>query len=501
MSAGHDMIWPRDAHNLALLSHVHPADYVNPMPQGRYNLVVIGGGTAGLVCAVGAAGLGAKVALIERDLLGGDCLNAGCVPSKALVRSARAAHEVKRAGEFGVRVTAHEVDFPAVMERMRSLRARIAPVDGVESLRQKGVDVFLGAARFVDSATIDVEGTRVSFARAVIATGTRAALPEVPGLADAQPLTNETVFGLTELPRRLAVIGGGPIGAELAQVFARFGSTVTLYEVSPRLLPREDADASTIIRAALERDGVQCRMGARNLRVTQLGGEKIVNCDSLGVAAEDRCDQILVAAGRLPNVEELNLEGVGVRVDRHGVQVNDYLRTTNARIFACGDVCTQYKFTHAADALARIVIGNALFFGSDKASALNIPWAIYTNPELAQVGVRANDEEGKRQTIRFDLAHQDRALLDGATEGFIKVTHDRRGHILGATIVAEHAGELIGEVVVAMNHRVSLSHLANAIHPYPTQSEMLKRCGDLYRRTMLTPSVAKLLQKVLKWRR
>lgn len=256
MSAGHDMIWPRDAHNLALLSHVHPAGYVNPMPQGRYNLVVIGGGTAGLVCAVGAAGLGAKVALIERDLLGGDCLNAGCVPSKALVRSARAAHEVKRAGEFGVRVTAHEVDFAAVMERMRSLRARIAPVDGVESLRQKGVDVFLGAARFVDSATIDVEGTRVSFARAVIATGTRAALPEVPGLADAQPLTNETVFSLTELPRRLAVIGGGPIGAELAQVFARFGSTVTLYEVSPRLLPREDADASTIIRAALERDGV-----------------------------------------------------------------------------------------------------------------------------------------------------------------------------------------------------------------------------------------------------
>lgn len=493
---------PLDANNLELLSHVHPANYISPHPQGKYNLVVIGGGTAGLVTAVGAAGLGAKVALVEKHLLGGDCLNVGCVPSKALIRASRAAHEVRRAKEFGIHVPSFTIEFSEVMERVRKLRARIAPVDGVQSLTEKGVDVFLGDAKFVDSSTIEVGDRKLNFARAVIATGTRPAIPDIPGLAELDPLTNETLFNLTELPRRLAVIGAGPIGVEMAQCFARFGSAVTLYETRSRILAREEPEASAVLRKSLERDGVRIHVNVKNLRFSGTSGNKTVECDVIGEHIEAQFDQLLVATGRNPNVESMNLEKVGVEFDTDGVHVNPYLRTTNPHIFACGDVATKFKFTHAADALARTVIGNALFFSNAKASDLNIPWATYTDPEVAHVGVYSHSEEGADYpTIHFNLEHQDRAILDGADEGFIKISHDKRGQIKGATIVSEHAGELIGEIVVAMNHRVSLSNLASAIHPYPTQSEMIKKCGDLYRRTLLTPAAVRLLKKILAWRR
>ncbi len=501
-SSEHKSLWPEDQHNLELLSHVHPSDYVNPTPNGRYNLVVIGGGTAGLVTAVGAAGLGAKVALIEKNLLGGDCLNVGCVPSKALLRSARAAHEIKRAKEFGLNVPSYEVDFTTVMERVRKLRAQISPVDGVKSLMEKGVDVYLGTGKFVDSSTIEVGDRKLTFSRAVIATGARATLPNIPGIEEIEPLTNETLFNLTELPKRLAIIGAGAIGAETAQAFARLGSAVTVFDIQNRFLPNEDRDASNIVKTSLEHDGVTFSLGAKNLRFSCNGSEKIVSGESNGQPFSSPFDQILIATGRTPNVEHMNLDKVHVEVNSDGVKVNSHLRTTNPHIFACGDVCSKFKYTHAADALARIVIGNALFFGSAKASDLNIPWAIYTDPELAHVGVYADSEEGKEyQQIRYDLEHQDRSILNGAPEGFIKISHDRRGQIKGATIVGSHAGELIGEIVVAMNHNVSLSKLASDIHPYPTQSEIIKKCGDLYRRTLLTPATARLLSKFLKWRR
>lgn len=501
-SSAHKSLWPEDLYNLELLRHVHPQDYVNPVPNGRYNLVVIGGGTAGLVTAVGAAGLGAKVALIEKHLLGGDCLNVGCVPSKALIRSSRAAHEIKRAKEFGLIVPSYEVDFPAVMERVRKLRAHISPIDGVKSLTEKGVDVYLGAGKFIDSSTIEVGDRKLTFSRAILATGARPALPNIPGIDEIDPLTNETLFNLIELPERLAIIGAGPIGAEMAQAFARLGSKVTIYDVQSRFLPRDDRDASDIVKKSLEKDGVTFSLGAKNLRFSRDGKNKIITCDANGQSVSASFDQILVAAGRTPNTEGMNLEQVHVEVNSDGINVNDQLRTTNPHIFACGDVCSKFKFTHAADALARVVIGNALFFSNAKASELNIPWATYTSPELAHVGVYADSDEGKHyQEIRFDLKHQDRAILDGADIGFIKILHDRRGQIKGATIVSEHAGELISEVVVAMNHNVSLSKLASDIHPYPTQSEIIKKCGDLYRRTLLTPATARLLSKFLKWRR
>lgn len=501
MNSTAQLVSPADTHNLELLAHLRPETYLNPVPQSKYNLVVIGGGTAGLVTAVGAAGLGAKVALVEKHLLGGDCLNVGCVPSKALLRSAKAAYEARRAAEFGVKVFSHQIDFPAVMERVRRLRAHIAPLDGIHSLTQKGVDVFLGKARFLDSSTVEVADRKLTFARAVIATGTSPAIPDIPGLKDCSPLTNESLFDLTELPPSLAVLGAGPVGCEMAQAFARLGSKVTLFELKDRLLPAEDPEASARLLESFTRDGITCHLGCANLSFSRAETGIVAACVLNGQKITVEVNQVLVAAGRTPNTGHMQLDKVGVHTTRDGIAVNEQLRTTNSRIFACGDVCSQYKFTHAADALARLVIGNALFFSSAKLSDLNIPYSVYTSPEVAHVGRHAHTAGNECSVIRFELTHLDRALLDGSPEGFVKILHDKQGRILGATIVSEHAGEHIAEFVLAMNHNISLSKLASDIHPYPTYSEMIKKCGDLYRRTLLTPTVANLLSSILKWRR
>ena len=345
---------PWDEHNQKLASAVHPPEWVNPEPDERYNLVVIGAGTAGLVTAAGAAGLGAKVALVERELMGGDCLNVGCVPSKALIRAARAAADVRDAGTFGVYVPEGvHVDFGAVMERMRRLRASISHADSAERFRSLGVDVFLGEGRFVDGSTVEVGGRHLRFRKAVIATGARAIVLPIPGLAEARPLTNETVFSLTELPRRLAVIGAGPIGCELAQVFTRFGSEVRLIEVMERILGREDPDAAKIVADALVRDGVDLACSRNVKRVEVRGSEKVLTVECEGETSEVVVDEILIGVGRAPNVECLNLEAVGVAFDPQGIVVDDRLRTTNPQIFSAGDVSSTYKFTHAADFLAR----------------------------------------------------------------------------------------------------------------------------------------------------
>jgi len=497
---------PLDEHNRRWLSHTHPDDWVNPVPQGRYNLVVIGGGTAGLVTAAGAAGLGARVALIERDLLGGDCLNVGCVPSKALLRSARAAADVRDAERFGVRVPAGvTVDFGAVMSRMRALRAGISPHDSAARFRGLGVDVYFGEARFTGASTIEVGGQSLAFRRACIATGARASAPPIPGLAEAGYLTNETVFSLTTLPRRLAVVGAGPIGCELAQAFARFGSEVTLIEVQPRVMPNEDPDAAALVAGALARDGVRLLVGADGLHVHRDGSEVRLTLDVDGTSQTVVADEVLVGAGRVPNVEGLGLDAAGVAFDRHGVTVNDFLQTSVPHIYAAGDICSRYKFTHAADALARIVIQNALFFGRKRASALTIPWCTYTDPEVAHVGLSQKDAGAQGvsiDTYTIEHAKGDRAILDGETEGFLKV-HTRKGTatIVGATIVARHAGEMISEITLAMQAGAGLGTLAATIHPYPTQAEMFRKAGDAYSRTRLTPGVKRLFETVLRWRR
>ena len=497
-------ISPRDAHNLELLANVHPPDWKNPRPAPRYNLVVIGAGTAGLVTAAGAAGLGARVALVERHLLGGDCLNVGCVPSKCVIRSSRVIGELQRAAGLGIRVPAGvEIDFGAVMQRMRRLRAQISHHDSAGRFRNTlGVDVFLGQARFSGSDTLDVGGTSLRFARAVLCTGARAAEPEIPGLADAGFLTNESVFSLTERPRRLAVIGGGPIGCELAQAFQRLGCQVTLFHDNGHLLDREDADAAEIVQNAFRREGIALALDAKILRVERRGHEKAIVADVGGTAQEILVDEILVGTGRRPNVEGLDLEKAGVVYDaRQGVQVNDFLRTTNRRIFAAGDVCMRWKFTHAADFAARIVIQNSLFFGRKKLSALCMPWATYTDPEIAHVGLSEREAAARGIAIESfvrPLAEVDRAIVDGETEGFVKV-HVAKGsdRIVGGSIVSAHAGELIGELTLAIVGRIGLSTLANVIHPYPTQSEALRQVGDLYNRTRLTPRVKALFRRLL----
>jgi pyruvate/2-oxoglutarate dehydrogenase complex dihydrolipoamide dehydrogenase (E3) component len=508
----HGQVSPRDAHNLELLANVHPPDWKNPRPASRYNLVVIGAGTAGLVTAAGAAGLGAKVALVERHLLGGDCLNVGCVPSKALIRSSRVVGELRRAAELGVRLPGSaDVDFGAVMERMRRLRAQISHHDSVERFTQElGVDVFLGDARFTGSDTVDVGGTSLRFARAVLCTGARAAEPEIPGLAEAGFLTNETVFSLTERPRRLAVVGGGPIGCELAQALRRLGCEVTLLHDHGHLLDREDPDAAEIVQNAFLREGIALALGATLERVERRGSEKAIHASVGGAAHEIVVDEILIGAGRRPNVEGLDLEKVGVAYDsRSGVHVDDGLRTTNKRIFAAGDVCMQWKFTHAADFAARIVIQNSLFsvfgLGRKKLSALSMPWATYTDPEVAHVGLY--EREAKARGIEIDtflrpLSEVDRAVVDGETEGFVKI-HVAKGsdRIVGGTIVSPHAGELIGELTLAIVGKIGLSTLAGVIHPYPTQAEALRQVGDLYNRTRLTPRVKALFRALLAIRR
>lgn len=500
-------VLPEDVYNRTLVTHVHPPDWVNPEPAPRYNLVVIGAGTAGLVTAAGAAGLGAKVALIERDLMGGDCLNVGCVPSKALLRAARASADVRDAGRYGVEVPpGTKINFPAIMERMRRLRAEISPKDSVARFHSLGVDVFLGEGRFLGSDTIEADGKKLRFRKAVIATGARAAALPIPGLTDAGYLTNETVFSLTELPRRLAVIGAGPIGCEMAQAFARFGSQVSLLEVAPQILIREDRDAAARIQGALEQDGVSIFPGCNIRAVKNQGTEKLIIMEQNGVSRELHVDAILLGVGRAPNVEGLNLEAVGVEYDKkEGVKVNQRLQTMNPRIYAAGDICSAHKFTHMADALARIVIQNTLFLGRAKASALTVPWCTYTDPEIAHVGLYEKEAEEKGipvQTFVQELHDVDRALLDGEVQGFVKV-HVRKGSdkLLGATIVARHAGEMISELTVAMVGGLGLKTLATVIHPYPTQAEAIRKTADAYNRTRLTPFVKSLFEKWLTWSR
>lgn len=499
-------ILPWDAHNRKLYSNVHPLRWQNPKPAPRYNLVVIGGGTAGLVTAAGAAGLGARVALVEKHLLGGDCLNVGCVPSKALIRAGRAAAEVRGAAEFGVSSQGEvSVNFSAVMERMRRLRADISPHDSAARFRDLGIDVFIGSAKFTGPDTVQVGDQTLRFAKAVIATGARAAAPSIPGLKDVPYLTNETLFSLTELPRRLGIIGAGPIGCEMAQSFARFGSEVFLVEAAHGILPREERDAAAIVQEAILRDGVKLLCCGKDLKLAKSPSGVRLQVESHGQGYDVLVDQLLVAVGRAPNVEGLGLETMGVAFDQKGVKVNDRLQTTNPRIFACGDICSPYQFTHAADFMARIVIQNALFGGRAKASALNIPWATYTSPEIAHVGLYEKDarEKGMQtDTYTQELAKVDRAILDGETEGFVRV-HVRKGtdEILGATIVAAHAGDMISEITLAMNGNLGLKTVGAAIHPYPTQAEAIRKVGDLYSRTRLTPFVKTLFTKWLAWQR
>lgn len=482
-----DSLLPGDPHDEALAAEVHPGDWKNPSPRPVYDLVVVGAGTAGLVAAAGAAAVGASVALLERGLMGGDCLNVGCVPSKALLASARAGAS----------------DFPKVMERLRRLRAGLAPHDGARRFAALGVDVFLGEARFTGRDRVETAGAELRFKKAVVATGARASVPVLPGLAEAGYLTNETVFTLTALPARLVVLGGGPVGCELAQAFARLGSKVVLVSSGARLLPKDVPAAGALVEASLRRDGVDVLTRSHAVSAAKEGGAKVVKVSRGGSARPLPCDAVLVATGRRPNVEGLGLESAGVLFDpQKGVAVDDFLRTSNPKVYASGDVCLEAKFTHAADAVSRLVVRNALFLGRGRLSSLVVPWCTYTDPEVAQVGL--TPEAAAAAGVPHRVYDQpftgvDRAVLEGETEGFLQVVASPKGTVLGATMVSRHAGESIGQLTAAVREGRTMADLSATIQPYPVQADAIRRAGDAWNRDRLTPLAKSVLKTLLRW--
>ena len=496
---------PLDAHERERLENVRPAEWRNPRPADRYNLVVVGAGTAGLVAAHGAAALGAKVALIERNLLGGDCLNVGCVPSKSIIRTANLYADMRNAERYGAQIPGDiRVEFPEAMKRMRGIRARISRADSVHRLSAAGVDVFFGRASFTATDALTVDGTTLRFKKALVATGARPDTPSISGLVKAGFLTNENIFDLTELPRRLLVIGGGPLGCELAQAFCRLGAKTIIAQRWPLFLPKEERDAAQILSDAFARDGIEVRLNTSAENVRLEGGQKLVDLVSDDYKSTVAVDAILTGTGRVPNVDGLNLEAAGVDFDpREGIRVNDFLQTSNRRIYAAGDVCLTHKFTHTADASARIVIRNALFLGRQRLSALTIPWCTYTDPAIAHVGLyvrEARERDIPVKTFTIPMHDVDRAIADDEEAGFVKIhVKERTDRILGATIVARHAGEMINEITLAMVAGIGLRTLAHVIHAYPTQAEAIKKAADAYNRTRLTPTIHSLLRRWLKW--
>jgi pyruvate/2-oxoglutarate dehydrogenase complex dihydrolipoamide dehydrogenase (E3) component len=487
--------------------NVFPSGWINPVPQKKYNLVVLGGGTAGLVSAAIAAALGAKVALVEREHMGGDCLNTGCVPSKAILRIARGAGELKRMRDLGMKIpeTAGPADFKEAMKRMRRLRAKISRHDSAKRFGEMGVDLFFGAGSFLDRERIAVSGSILRFSKAAICTGAKPVFPDIPGLGPGTALTTDSVFSLPERPESFAVIGAGPAGVELAQAFSRFGSRVTLFELADRILPGEDRKAGEILHEALNREGIEIVTGAKIDRVEELEEGRRICFESGREKKEIFVEKILVCAGRRPDTGGLGLERAGIRYDlKGGIRVDRHLRTSNPRVYAAGDVCFPMQFTHAADATAQILIQNALFphpfgIGSARADDLIVPRTVYTDPEIAHVG-RMDEAEliraGMTESLFFSLHEVDRAILDGEETGFARIDYLKGSdRIAGATIVAPHAGEMIGEITLAMRAGAGLRIISQTIHPYPTQAEVIKKAAVLWRKQSLTERKKNLLSK------
>jgi pyruvate/2-oxoglutarate dehydrogenase complex dihydrolipoamide dehydrogenase (E3) component len=467
--------------------------------QPEFDVVAIGGGTAGLVTAAGVAGLGGRAALIERDRLGGDCLWTGCVPSKALISSARLAHGFGGAEAFGLPTGPGVIEGADVFASVRDVRARIAPHDDPERFRAMGVDVIEGSARFVSPREVEVGGRRVTGRRFVIATGTRASVPPIPGLAETGYFTHAEAFERTDLPRSLAVIGGGAIGVELAQSFARLGVAVTIVEMLDGLLMREEPDLAARLTSLLREEGVRVLTGRVVTRVERSGTVARLIVEPPGrdrVGPSDvpeesiEADEILVAAGRRPNTEDLDLDRAGVETDHGWVTVDDRLRTSQRHIFGAGDVTGGYLFTHVADHEARTIVQNALLPVRAKIDYSVIPWCTYTDPELAHVGLteaEARERHGDVVTSHvYDLAGLDRAIAERAAVGCVKMVVGRGGTILGGHILGHGAGTMIAEVALAMKHGIKIGSLSSLVHPYPTMSEGVRRTADTYRRSLLT---------------
>ncbi len=464
--------------------------------SGIYNVVVIGAGTAGLVTAAGTASLGGRVALVERNKMGGDCLNFGCVPSKALISSARLAQHMREAEKWGLRNQEPQFEFRDVMERMRARRAKIAPNDSQERFESLGVDVFRGEAKFVSPHEVEVNARRLQARNFVIATGSRAAIPEIAGLDSVPFFTNETIFdALHGKPASMIVLGGGPIGCELGQAFRRLGVKITIVHNGDQLLPPEDRDVADFIQKRFAMEGMDVRLNTTTNRVRFENGSVILGTNGGEVVAET----LLIATGRTPNIEQLNLAAAGVKHSPHGITVNDYMQTSQPHIYAAGDVANRLKFTHTADFTARAVVRNILMplqILRQKIDCAVVPWCTFTEPEVAHVGL--GEKEARSRGTDYDLfvvrlEELDRAVVESEEAGFAKfLTRKGSDKILGATIIAPHAGDLLHEFVLAMNAGIGLGKIASMIHAYPTFAELARKAGDNYNKTRLTPFAKKL---------
>lgn len=481
---------PFDEHNRLLRERVRPPSWTNPTAQRRYDLVVVGAGTAGLVASAIAAEMGARVAMIESGLAGGDCLVTGCVPSKSLLHSARLAlrHRSDAAP-----------DFDALMRRMRRIRADIARHDAVEAFAERGVEVHLGEARCIAPDAVEVAGQRLNFIRAVLATGAEPVAPPIEGLADAEPLTSESVFSLTRRPRRMAVVGAGAQGCELSQAFAAFGVEVTLIEQRERVLPTEIPDASRVLHEALEASGVRVLTGASIRRVERRAETSAIRLNGAQGAHALEVDRVLVAAGRRARTGGLDLDRAGVALDDGAVRVDHRLRTTNRRIYAAGDCCMSAHSTHGAHASARIAVRNALFLGRGRADRLTIPRCVYTTPEVASAGDSAGDPGA--EPIRIPFSEVDRAITEGDARGFLDLRLTPRGDIRGATIVGDGAGDLITILTEAMDRGVRAQRLSQVVFPYPTRAEIIRLACERHELRSISPLTRRAAAGALRLRR
>jgi pyruvate/2-oxoglutarate dehydrogenase complex dihydrolipoamide dehydrogenase (E3) component len=473
-------LFPTDIYNQKTIRQGHPPGWIN-RGGGEYDLVVLGGGPAGLVAAMTAAAGGRRVAMTEQRLTGGTCVNFGCTPSKALIRCARAVHDAGRGAEFGFRFDGSpRTDFGAVMERVRRMRSLSSAGDAVQAVEQTGAEVYLGHTRFTAPNIVEVDGRELRFRKAVIATGSDPLIPPIEGLQSGEYLTNESVFSLTELPSKMVVIGSGPLGCELAQAFRRLGSEVDLVSTTENLMPRDEPEVGELIRRRFEQEGLRLHFGFKAVRA----GDGRLTVQGPAGTRQLAYDALLLGTGRKPNIDHLDLEAAGVRFGRDGVEVDEYLRTSNANIYAAGDVAFPQKFTHAAMATARLCVANALDGANRRARELIIPHCTYTDPEVAQVGLtphQAREEGIPIDEYRLELTKVERAFIDGEEEGFAAI-YIRRGtaEIVGATLVAAHAGEMISELTLAMTHKVPLDVLAETVHCYPTQAEVFQRIALQY---------------------
>ena len=479
------------------------------MARYDYNIVVIGAGSAGLVSAYIASAVKAKVALIEKHRMGGDCLNTGCVPSKALVRTTKILSYIKRHQEFGLKSASAEFDFAEVMERVQSVIKKIEPHDSIERYTSLGVDCFTGAARILSPHEVEVNGKTLSTRNIIIATGARPTIPPIPGLDQVDYLTTDNIWDLRELPKRLVVAGGGPIGCELTQCFARLGSQVTQVEMMPDILIREDSEISRTIRKRFVAEGIDVRVNTKCKEIINNGGKQIMICEKDGAEERIEFDKALIAVGRTANASGFGLEEIGVRSNPRGtVEVDEYLRTTTHKnIYACGDVAGPYQFTHTAAHQAWYCAVNALSspFKKFRADYRVIPWCTFTDPEVARVGI--NEKEAKERGIsykvtRYDIGDLDRAIADGEDHGMVKVlTEPRKDRILGVTIMGYHAGDLIVEYVAAMKHGFGLNKILNTIHIYPTMVEANKFAAGVWKKDHAPQGLLNLAQKFHSWRR